>query len=100
MSLGREAVNYKPKVNENDFSAQMLLSEVKRMSYLLVMKNKQEIKSVLISHSYFSMSWSFTSFYSVGYAAFVPNFFLTCSIPLLSNFSSFEFKIFILLMTW
>ena len=56
MPLGREAVNYKPKVNENDFSAQKLLSEVKRMSYLLVMKNKQEIKSVLISHSYFSMS--------------------------------------------
>ena len=42
MPLGREAGNYKPKVNENDLSAQMLLSEVKRMIYLLVMKNKQE----------------------------------------------------------
>ena len=44
MPLGREAGNYKPKVNENDLSAQMLLSKVKRMIYLLVMKNKQEIK--------------------------------------------------------
>ena len=51
MPLGREAWNYKPKVNENDLSAQMLLSEVKRMIYLLVMKNKQEIKGVRISHS-------------------------------------------------
>lgn len=51
MPLGREAGNYKPKVNENDLSAQMLLAEVKRMIYLLVMKNKQEIKGVRISHS-------------------------------------------------
>lgn len=61
MPLGREAGNYKPKVNENDLSAQMLLSEVKRMSYVLVMKNKQKIKHALISHSYFAMSWPFTS---------------------------------------
>lgn len=55
MPLGREAGNYKPKVNENDLSAQMLLSEVKRMSYVLVMKNKQKIKKTLISHSYFAI---------------------------------------------
>lgn len=56
MPLGREAGNYKPKVNENDLSAQMLLSEVTIMSYLLSMKNKQEIKGVCISHSYLAMS--------------------------------------------
>lgn len=54
MPLGREAGNYKPKVNENDLFAQMLLSEVKRMSYVLAMKNKQKIKHALISHSYFA----------------------------------------------
>lgn len=42
MPLGRKPGNYKPKVNENDLSAQMLLSEVRRMSYLLAMKNKQK----------------------------------------------------------
>lgn len=62
MPLGREARNYKPKVNENDLSAQMLLSEVKRMSYVLVMKNKQKIKHALISHSYSAMFWPFNSF--------------------------------------
>lgn len=62
MPLGREAGNYQPKVNENDLSAQMLLSEVKRMSYVLGMKNKQKIKHALISHSYFAMFRPFTSF--------------------------------------
>lgn len=55
MPLGREAGNYKTKVNENDLSVQMLLSKVKRMGYLLAMKNKQKIKSVLLSHYYFAM---------------------------------------------
>lgn len=41
MPLGTETGNYKPKVNENDLSAQMLLLEVKGMSYLQVMKNNK-----------------------------------------------------------
>lgn len=55
MPLGRETENYRSKFNENDFSVQMLLLEVKRMSYLLAMKNKK-IMSYHISHSYITMS--------------------------------------------
>lgn len=55
MPLGRETENYKSKFNESDFSAQMLLLEVKWMSYLLTMKNKK-LTSSRISHSYITMS--------------------------------------------
>lgn len=56
MPLGKETGNYKSKVNENDLYAQVLLSWVKRMSYFLLMKNKQKIKCVAMSHYYFAMS--------------------------------------------
>lgn len=50
MPLGRrEAGNYKPRLMKMTFLHKCYCQRVKRMIYLLVMKNKQEIKGVRIS---------------------------------------------------
>lgn len=97
MPLGKEVGNYKPKVNENDLYVQMLLLEVKTMSYLLVMKNKQKIRSAPIFYSYFLCLDLLFLFYLECIHS-VPSFVLTCSILFVSIFHSFEFKIFIFIL--
>lgn len=94
MPLGEEPGNYKPKVNENDLYVQILLSKVKTMSYLLVMKNKQKIRSAPIFYSYFLCLDLLLLFYLECIHS-VPNFVLTCRTLFVSNFHTFEFKIFI-----